>query len=533
MDSDRTASSTTLPFVTTKPSPTSLSDTQGASTSFSTSNTTSGIYGPTKTASCAPSSIISAAHSNYTGPATSPAPSLVASTASSTTSSVFTAASAASSSPPPPNPILTRPQLAGVIVASVGATALAFGLCIFLLCFRRKRRQRRHSDSSFGGDKIVDTPGITPDMAAVAAEHSPPGDQPWLESLPVPSSNPVKPAHPTGRDWQQWDRTTDSRKIGLAVGPGIPRPPSEGPSPITPGSHRTNSQLLPEKPLYSLFPQPLRTDPNSGGPSRNPRPQASNGYAPDMSPPMAGPSFPSSMDTSQAHLQDRTWNRSLSDPFYHTPQGPPSQGYTGIPRSALSATVGEPLPANPSPGAPVIITPPSWSQRAPPPPPKGQPYLAGIQRQHSRKRPARKKSNSSSQYTRFSNGSETSFEDADEELLSPQKSALSPVAEVRSPPQRSPKIVYHSMPISASESSKRVINKYGPTPHQAGPLLTKRGDGEKAAELSSDSSPVDVRRSAKWKILVSPGLEALDGSTLGSSRSAVRTTPDREMMRVT
>ncbi|KAL9129006.1 MAG: hypothetical protein Q9217_002440 [Psora testacea] len=369
-------------------------------------------------------------------------------------------------------------------------------------------------------------------MAALAGEVIAHGGQPRTKSPPRPSLTLVTPAHTTEDDRRQWARGTNTHHIGLALGPELPDSLKEGPSPVTPGSYRTNSQLLPDKPTYSLFPPPLRTGPNGRRTSQTLRPQPNNCYRPDKSSPMTGPSFPSSMDTSQVHLQEGSTNRSLSDPFYETPKGSPSQGYRGVPWTNPLTTVGKPLPAHPPPNARGLRPVSPRSQRANlsrpyPPPPLEQHYPPAIERRHSRKNTARKKSNSSSQYTRFSNGSETSFEDADEDVLPPPKSALSPVAEVRSPPQDSSKISYPTVPMSASESPTRIINRPGP-PYRSGSLLAKRRGEGKAAELARGISSNDVRRSAKWKILVSPGLEPLDGSNPGSpqtSRSAGRTPP--------
>ncbi|KAL9632188.1 MAG: hypothetical protein Q9164_005478 [Protoblastenia rupestris] len=351
------------------------------------------------------------------------------------------------------------------------------------------------------GDKAIDSVGSTPDMAAIAAREFAHEEQPRTLSPPRAPLTLVTPAQTAEGGWQQWTRNTPPPNIGLALGPEVAGSSRDGPSPITPGSNRTHSQLLPEKPTYSLFPPPLRTGPNSRRTSQTLRPPASNAYAPDKSSPMAGPSFPSSMDTSQAHLQGVSRNRSLSDPFYDPPKGSPLQGYRGIPWTDLSTTVRKPLPAQPSSRVRGIRTSstsqaqqPNLPRPYPPPPPIEQHYMAAINRQHSRRNTARKKSNSSSQFTRFSNGSETSFEDADDDLLPQPKTTLSPVAEVRSPPQRPPKVMYPPVPTTAAESSTRVINRPRP-PHQSDSLLAKRRGDEKAAELAAGMSSNGARRS--------------------------------------
>ena len=498
-----------------------------ASPALTASNTASGIEKTkaTATESISSSTTISSSVNQHTG----------------TVSPTNVAPSPASSSRAAATAALTKPQLAGVIVASVGAAVIVFGLCVLLLCCRRRKtHRRRHSDTSFIGDKTLESHESTPDMAAIAARDFAAEDEPREKGPPRAPLTIVTPVQTNHGGWQNWARSTNPspRNIGLALGPELPYSAKEGPLPITPGSYSTNSQLLPERPNYNLFPAPLRAGPDSRRMSQNLKPPIP-AYAPERPSQMNQPRFPSSVDTSQANLQGASRQRSLSDPFYNNPESSTLHGYRGIPFTDPSAAVTRPTQAY-YPYEPLDISPTSTTTRTqqpslprtyPPPPPIEQHYLASIERSHSRKNPSRKKSTNSSQFTRstrFSDGSETSFEDADLDDFPLPRSELSPVAEGRSPPQKSPKVVYPAVPHSAAESSYRIINR--PRPYRKESLVAKRRGDEKAAELANSLQGHDVTQTAKWKILVSPGLESLDGSSSGSpytARSVGRTPPMR------
>ena len=271
------------------------------------------------------------------------------------------------------------------------------------------------------------------------------------------------------------------------------------------------------------------------------------------------------MDTSQSHLQPGSIRqRSLSDPFYDDfNRSPPPNVNLYVqgsrPRSPSSPrpipsnrpgawiaptdVVRKPVPPMQSPSAKGLRPAPSRTQQPslprpyPPPPPIEQHYLAAIERSHSRKDPRRKQSTSSSKFTRFSNGSETSFEDADEDEAPAARKFLSPVAEspaLRSPPRSG--ITYPSIPISATESPTRNPPREAPArpelPTRADSLLAKRLGEQKAREIAGRLHGThagvheDARKTAKWKILVSPGLNNPESS--GSpplARSDERTQP--------
>jgi len=409
---------------------------------------------------------------------------------------------------------------------------------------RRKKSQRRHSGSSFGGDKIVDSEGSSPNMAAIAVEDFGSDQHPNNQREASRGQLAlVTPANAGDDGWNKWKRNTDPHHIGLAIGPATPQVSNsapEEPSPTTPAS----SQLLPDKPTYSLFPPPLRSQ--SRRASQNFRPPPNNGHASDrISPaPRPIPRFPSSMDTSQAHLQGGPSHRSLSDPFYdnsHAPSQyfPYSQSSRQRPRSPpnsrpspnnvhngpsadASEAVRKPMPTYRGIPATHRTQEPGLPRTNAPPQPIEQHYLAAIDRSHSRRHPRRNKSTASSQITRFSGGSDTSFEDADIDDFPLPSSALSPVAEVRSPPQNSSsgRVLYPPVPTSAAESPTRVSKKPS-FPARSDSLHAKRRGAERAAELPNlRNSPPDVRDTAKWKILVSPGLEGIENGSSSEPSSA-------------
>lgn len=480
-------------------------------------------------------------------------------TSTPTSSAVASASSSAVAAAAAAKPVLTKPQIAGVTVASVGAAAIGFGLCFLFVCLRRKH-SKRHSGWSFGGDKIVDSQETTPDMAAIDVHefgnHPQPSNPPAIIAAPPPRRELriVTPATSSDDGWNRYQRSMNAEEeSALAVHPPPPRSSNHSPTdPVTPGSYRTSSQLLPDKPTYSLFPAPLRITPRNSSAPAGLRPSGPTAQRQGNSPyAKYSPRFPSNMDTSQANLRPgSSRQRSLSDPFYdNVNHSPPPNIYPYVqayrPRSRGSSrpvpsnypevwttpndVVRKPVPALQSPSARGLRPAPSRAQQPSlprpysPPPPVEQHYLAAIERSHSRRDPQRKQSNSSSKITRFSNGSETSFEDADEDEVPAARKFLSPVAEspaLRSSPRSG--ITYPSIPISAAESPTRTPRKRAPArpevPTRSDSLLTKRLGEQKAREIAGRLQGTypgineDVRNTAKWKILVSPGLNKLESS---------------------
>ena len=448
----------------------------------------------------------------------SAAPSSPARTAQEPSSTDTAAAPSNTSAAAAAAPVLTKPQIAGIIVASVGAAFVAAGLCLLLVCFRRRKAQRRNSDTSMIGDKVMDTRESTPDMQAIAARDF------------ATRGRATRSSHGGAQAWVQTTHA-EPQNVGLAA--HSRRSPSvvEEPSPMTPRSPspRITSQLLPEKPRrqsYTIFPPKPRTPVTGPRSSQSISHKYANpiqAYEPGRSPPMNGPNFPSSHDTSQADLQGDSRQRSLSDPFYE----PPTASYRGAPMIPEPLVPAQRTPSQeyrPSTHQPMHTVSlrtqqPSLPRTHPPPPTVDQHYLEAIDRSHSQRRPRRNVSTHSS-HTCFSEGSDiTTFEEGDElEPIPPlpqQRYVLSPVAEMRTPPRAPASVLYPAVPKTAAEDHRRIIDRPRPPSHRQS-LASKRRGSQKAAELEGGFKPGDVRNTAKYKILVSPGIQSLDGSISGS-----------------
>lgn len=509
-----TATHTAVTTVSGTVSTTSTSSTRHSTSTTSTSSRLS-FSSPSSASAIASStnSLVSAATGSASSTTTTPS------------SSPIIAAPASTSSGPPPKPILSKPQIAGIVVASIGAAALAFGLCFLLFCCRRRNQVKRYSGSSFGGGKVggssVDS---TPDLAILAARewgHDPEGKEVVggnPETLP-PRLSVTSPQTTGEGGWSQWRRNTAPQDIGLALAPGLLT--SAHPSPVTPSSGRTrNSQLLPEKPSYSLFPPSTRPSPHSrrGSQGLQVQPASRNTVIQRASPlEVSNGRFSSPLDTSHTYMQGVHTSRSPSSPLqifphmhaarpqasYQPYREAPTPGPTESSHKSPGVLVRNPLPAHAPLSAGGLrlgqavhrqyssIRPPY-----PPLPPPLNPHHSGgaptntLRRKKSDSRPA----------TWLSTGSETSFEDADADEPPEQVSALTPVNEQHSP------ITYPRIPTTAAES----LTRRPQMPDRSASLLARRRGEGRAVELASRnqprSSPSAVRQSAKSQILQSPVL---------------------------
>ena len=506
------------------------------STSSSTISTTSSrrsVHSSSSTSTMASSNTFTSTAASTSATATSTLP----------PSSPAFAAPASKSSSAPPRTVLSTPEIAGIVVASIGAAALAFGLCFLLFCCRRRKQVKRHSGSSFGGDKVVDSSvDSTPDLAILAARdwgHDPEGKEVVEENRQAVPPQSIVTTFGADREgeWSQWRRNTAPQDIGLALAPGVLT--TGHPSPVTPSSRRTrNSQLLPEKPSYSLFPRPLQPSPHSRRASQSHESQIASretlGKKP--SPPTASSSrFPNSIDTSQTNMQGELRPYNPSSPlqiFPHMQAARSQAGYQPFCKDATTTepteephwsespglVIGQPLPAHTSPsarglrlGQSIHSQYTSNSHPYPPPPPPLHIRPSSGTSNHT---PRRKKSDPRPA-TWFSTGSETSFEDADVEDFPEPISALTPVKEQHSP------ITYPRVPIAAAESPTRRPEM----PDRSDSLLARRRGEGRAAELTNGiqprGSPRIVRQSAKSQILQSPVLSeplASGSSTSNSPR---------------
>ena len=488
-------------------------------------------------------------------------PSLISDITTPTTTSIATSESSTSSAKataaPAVTPVLTKPQIAGITVASIGATALALGLCFIFLFFRRKRLQKRYTASSFGGGKVMDSSlESTPDLAANSTGDFERHDQP-REGLPPPMPRGplrlVTPATSSEDGWNHYQRSMDTEDIGLAVGPPV-RNSTAGPSPKSPTSNRTtNSHLLPDKPTYSLFPSPLKINARNSIPGQGVRSPAVDASK-SARPPSTGPpqQFPNIMDnTSQSNLQRRTNpRRSLtqSDPFFNSSSPPDIDPFIQAngpvvhpafrvpPQLSPADAARKPVPAHQSPSARGLFT--SSNRTAPPNLPQNylpsglfeQQSRATIDNSYKRKHYPNKKSESSrplAQETFLVEESDTTSieEDSDDEPEYPgirPRSTLSPVVEspyLRSPfQQQKHQFEYPPVPVSTSASPMRYPTGVEQR-SQPQPLSTRRLGEQRAREIAGRLE-TQAPPSAKWKVLVNPGLEPLGNSESPASPSA-------------
>ena len=517
-----------------------ISSTPASSTAFGSNSDR------TTTTSPSVHSSITSLTSDTTTPTTTPTP-----------TSEFSTSSAKATAVPATTPILTKPQIAGIAVASIGASALVLGLGFIFLFLRKKRLQKRYTASSFGGGKVMDSSlESTPDLAANSTGDFERHDQPREELPPPMPRGPLRLVTPNTSSedgWNHYQRSMDTEDIGLAVGPPV-RNSTSGPSPKSPISNRTtNSHLLPDKPTYSLFPSPLKINARNSIPGQSVRPSGVD-TSRSARPPSTGPphQFPHNMDnTSQSNLQrpvDPRRSLTQSDPFFKSSSPPDIDPFIQANSSVIHPAfrvppqlspidaARRPVPAHQSPSARGLVTssnrkvPPDLHQNYPPP---------GLFEQHSRepmdnsfkrRHYANKKSESSkplTQGTFFSEESDTTSieEDSDDEpehLGIRPRSTLSPVAEsprLRSPfQQQEHQFEYPPVPVSTSASPMRYPTSVEQR-SQSQPLSTRRLGEQRARDiagrLETQASP-----SARWNVLVRPGLEPLGNSESPASPSA-------------
>lgn len=502
----------------------------------------------------------------------------------------FIASPASSSAVPKPPATLTRPQIAGVTVAGVASAALAFGVLFCLFCIRRKDKKKRNSESSFIGDKTFHgRPGSSGPSRDGAAdlEH---GNATYTHGG-------AQARHGTSSEnnasrFSIWRDRTRPEEIGVAV-MGPRTMPATPPTKYTPShdealasasSFRTTSQLLPEKPIYSLFPQPLRVVNSSVSPISPQSPDSAETRFADVA--VAGPSGKpaprgrNAIDTSQRSLQQlpKAVRPPTADPFLDSNSGSSRStvfGHrTGVGPSIMtrsSETIRKPVPVYGPPSAEYIQ--PSANRSKPslqhPSMYVGRPTYGSAEQigptLQDRGASAAKRRNSFVRpATHYSTASDTSFEDAGEDdEITTAHPFLSPVAESprgRSPPRpvRYPKIPGRIPPLNPRcpspdsptrrpppKNAKRAIVAQATTAKHAkipqpqvaelygSPVSPKAGwnqfpSQESLRNIQGPSSEsliesVNGRRdsnapSAKWQILVKPGLDGIDGASSSKDR---------------
>lgn len=570
----RTPSSTCLPSTSTLLSPTTTSLPSPTSDTISTTIT------PITFDSGSPLRPHTSTHSSSSQSKSTPS-------APGTSGSPTAAAIAAAA-----KPVLSKPQIAGVAVAAV----VAFGaFMFFLFCFRRRHDSQDHGSSScstFGDNKIyTGHPNSTGPYHPIGgnAEHG--NKSRDLARVEAQDDGPSNPRIVEGTPASYWRRNpVRAEEIGVALGsPAMMQGPVADEAPKSGSSHRTMSQLLPDKPTYSLYPAPLRINhlktPTSpagavvpgaagiGQRSATPlsKPAPLGNMSSDVSPASFHRNFsnirPSASDPS---LDSRSGHLASSYSRQFRQRGAPKDSIRDLPhrgvlnygqwaQSAQSLdSLQKPLPSRQSSSARSLnqhkaaydsISSGSYTGTSE----LGQSAQPGGQLSIPRKpvprqpRPRRIRR----PLTRYSSASETSFEDAGDEDDMPRAQAfLSPVAESYVRPSsrahgghpRPPVSAYSRYqrlePVSATLKSSqrrqppplitpatdpRSLKNTKPLPEipESGisdssmPLMGKpRANkrvphGPRPNQNESPRGETELTKSAKWKILVSPGLQGI------------------------
>ena len=180
------------------------------------------------------------------------APTAASSAASSSTAASTTKKDAA----------LSGGQIAGIAAASVASASLAFGFLLFVYCLKRKKRLREQRENlPFEIEKAPpkDDPAGTSSPTMPSATDAGASTSASEAAAKRKSQKPQIPPAGKGLRSSLWRRTIKPEEIGVAVSPGLVQGEIQHEeSPQSDASYRTTSKLLPDKPVYSLWPAPLQ-----------------------------------------------------------------------------------------------------------------------------------------------------------------------------------------------------------------------------------------------------------------------------------
>ncbi|KAL8791536.1 MAG: hypothetical protein Q9195_005864 [Heterodermia aff. obscurata] len=484
------------------------------------------------------------------------------------------ASPASSSSAPATRRTLTKSQIAGITVAGVASAAFAFGLLFCIFRVRRRRFGKRRSGSSFGGDKVIETRPGSPGLPPTIVQDHQIGHRPNNSSISEQQQPMITHSADDRSRWSLSRRNTRPEDIGVAVAHVTHLEASHDDTPPSAASHRTTSQLLPDKPTYLLFPprEPRLRVVNTGNSPVSPQSPNSFNTSSPVSADIGGSYKPAprgrnALDTSQANLQqeNKAVHKSPSDPFLDSPKDAEGLIYAGEMAGARPKawarsleTLRKPVPAQQSHGnstphpiknrsqALLIRDPSVYVGR----PVFGVSSEQNISAEKALRSSAKRKSSNKRPSTVFSTMSDTSFEDAGDEddmLAYPVLSSVAESPKVRPPPSN---IIDPKTQGTVAESTYlRRPSPESPTPRlpPRNPLRAviaqqryRNGDLSQpdVAELpgSPVTSPVsplarrnvnsqalDSPRSAKWQILVGSGHEGIENA--GPTPSPRRTEP--------
>lgn len=232
----------------------------------------------------------------------------------------------------------------GVSVASGVSGFLIIGLIIFCCCRKARRRNQHAKDNNFfeiGGAMSEPpdfslpprrpTPGPSNPSSRSANEDSRPAR--LMSPFEYRSDNPaVVVTGPDGDHNSRNSRRISPSKIGFAFSSN-----SENEAVSSQSSQRTISDLLPEKPVYELYPQPLRWSQQ-----KTPRPASSATlFEEDVARPRGGPSASTPYVNPARSSSSRQYNRA---PMAGLPDNPRAMmhGFEGRHNGTLT-------PRNPDP----------------------------------------------------------------------------------------------------------------------------------------------------------------------------------------
>ena len=499
--------------------------------------------------------------------------------ASSSPTSLFSASPPAVPVAKPP-PALSKGKIAAIAIG-VAFAALAFAGVLFFICrYRRRRSNKRDSDSTFGpGDRIFtshpSSPGLYHRVAGEIEQNNSPRDFTQLESQDE-QITPTRAHRSSASLWRNYVQPTLTPEMTIKQ--------VKAESPPSSNRSRIQSTLLPDKPGYSLYPPPLRikhsASPESPGGSVVP---GAAGIGQRSATPLskASPRGLLSPNASQVSLQGDWSDRhpSASDPFLDSrsdpnlatyarqrdryPQsevltyGRPDPEVLKQPQWAQSLeNLRKPVPARQSSSArsltrqqatKALISPSDYTGRFDFPP---MPYIP-------RKPVPTRKSAPRRSATHYSSASETSFEDAgDEDTIQMANAVLSPVAEssamrsnrrqatspnvsgpraspsehrsepdspTRKPPRRNqpPRLVTTAAGLRPLKSSlKKPLPKVPEIPDSFASLVPERQGNQVSAGMvadGTDGARAKKKPTAKVQILVNPGSQPIEN--LATSRS--------------
>ncbi|KAL8809382.1 MAG: hypothetical protein Q9200_003470 [Gallowayella weberi] len=494
---------------------------------------------------------------------------------------------------PASQPVLTKPEIAGVTVGSIAAAGLVFGLLALCFCLRRRREKRRRASiESFGNDKIViDQPRNPAPTGALPTQDLEHGIRAQAATETQQQSTPIASARPQSDRWSFWRKSMRPEDIGVAVAPGHAQQTSYDRSPVTPvsaASYETTSRLLPDKPTYSLYPPPLRLSSyNHVSPIDPPGSQVVDFARLPPGPimrPAPAPRGQGTMDTSQMYLQhgQPTLRHVPSDPFVDST----SSGHAVSPRQYQTLPTQRPKAAAPAP-APIPVQYGQWAEpvevhrkpvpaRLAPNDPRaagqiGRPHGLSTSPSHpassaassSRATPPVRRKSSGKRTasgrrptTSLSTTSDTSFEDAESDDEPPPplpKPVPSPFVEsprsrphaaavrypvvptlaatrpnINQPIREAGRMQIELNPESDRSKEKAKLSPRTPSPRNkpvpevpelAGSPLSER---QQVPDSSSDRIKPG---SAKWSILVAPGLEGIENAATPRSQRSAEWTP--------